>query len=129
MAQAGEQVLVQAFIPQSAIEGLDEAVLHGFAGRDVVPFDFPVLLPRQDRVRGQFCAVVTDHHAGIAPQLGDPVEFPGHLTVRDRRVDDGTQDSRLKSISARGFQVPACVRHACARSAALRDRSGSASAS
>lgn len=51
MAQAGEQVLVEALVPQAAVEALDEAVLHGFAGCDVVPFDLPVLLPRQDRVR------------------------------------------------------------------------------
>jgi hypothetical protein len=88
MAQAGEQVLVEAFVPQTAVEALDEAELHGFAGRDVVSFDFPVLLPRQDRIRDQFCAVVTDHHAGIAPQLGDPVQFPGHAMARDRCVDD-----------------------------------------
>lgn len=73
MAQTGEQVLVQAFVPQAAVEALNEAVLHGFAGRDVVPFDLPVLLPCQDRVRGQFGAIVGNHHAGVAPQLGDPV--------------------------------------------------------
>ncbi len=57
-AQTGEQVLVQAFIPQSPIEGHDEAVLHRLTGRDVVPFDLSGLLPRQDRVRGQFGSVV-----------------------------------------------------------------------
>lgn len=50
MAQAGEQVLVEAFVPQMTVEVLDEAVLHRFAGRDVVPFDLSVLLPSQDRV-------------------------------------------------------------------------------
>ena len=157
VAQAGEQVLVQAFIPQTTVEALDEAVLHRFAGRDVVPFDLPVLLPCQDRIRGQLRAIVTDHHAGIAPQLGDPVEFPCHMMARDRCVDDGTQalpaavvddaqDPELTtpgqasprtnagsdpagSPSACGFRVPACGRHACAPSAALRDKSGRASSS
>ena len=50
MAQAGEQMLVEALVPQAAVEALDEAVLHGFARRDVVPFDLSVLLPRQDRI-------------------------------------------------------------------------------
>ena len=78
MARAGEQVLVEAFVSQTTVEALDEAVLHRFAGRDVVLFDLSVLLPREDRIRRQFCAVVGDHHAGIATQLGDPVEFSGH---------------------------------------------------
>jgi hypothetical protein len=59
MAQAGEQVLVEAFVPQATVEALDEAVLHRFAGSDVVPFDLPVLLPRQDRIRGQLRAIVS----------------------------------------------------------------------
>ncbi len=50
-------MLVEAFVGQSAVEALDEAVLHGLAWRDVVPFALSVLLPRQDRVRGQFGAV------------------------------------------------------------------------
>ena len=36
--QAGEEVLVEALVAQSAIEALDEAVLGRLAGRDVVPF-------------------------------------------------------------------------------------------
>lgn len=56
-----------------------------------MPFDLPVLLPRQDRVRGQFGAIVRDHHTGIAPQLCDPVQFPRHTMARDRRLDDGGQ--------------------------------------
>lgn len=91
MAQAGEQVLVEAFVQQTTVEALDEAVLHRFAGRDVVPFDLSVLLPREDCIRRQLCPVVACHHAGIATQLGDAVEFPGHAMARDRRVDDGTK--------------------------------------
>lgn len=49
--------LQKAFVPQTTVEALDEAVLHRFAGRDVVPFDLSVLLPREDRIRRQFCPV------------------------------------------------------------------------
>lgn len=45
MAQAVEQMLVGAFIAQAAIEALHQAILHGIAGCDVMPFDLPVLLP------------------------------------------------------------------------------------
>jgi len=36
---AGEQVLVEALVPQPAIEALHEAILHRLARRDVVPLD------------------------------------------------------------------------------------------
>ena len=35
----GEHCLVEAFVAQTAIEALDEAVLHRLVGRDAVPFD------------------------------------------------------------------------------------------
>lgn len=50
MAQVGEQVLVEALVPQAAVEAFDEPVLHRLAGRDVVPLDPALLLPLQDRV-------------------------------------------------------------------------------
>jgi len=84
MAQARKQVFVQALIPKAAIEALHETVLHRFDGRDVVPFDLPVLLPFQDRVAGQFGAIVGHHQAGIATQIGDlrPVPWrPASPTV------------------------------------------------
>ena len=77
MAQAVEEMLVQALVPQAAVEALDEAVLHRLARRDVMLFDLPFLLPFEHRVRGQLRAVVADHHAGKPAHLGDPVELPG----------------------------------------------------
>ncbi len=41
MTQAGEQVFVEALVPQAAVGALDEAVLHAFARRNIVPFDLP----------------------------------------------------------------------------------------
>ena len=57
MAQIGEQVLVEALVAKAPIEALDEAILHGFSGRDVMPFDPAILLPFEDGVRCQFRAV------------------------------------------------------------------------
>ncbi len=45
MAQTVEQMLVEAFVAQAAIKALYQAILHGLAGRDVMPFDLPLLLP------------------------------------------------------------------------------------
>jgi hypothetical protein len=39
MAQAGEQVFVQAFAPEASVEAFDQAVLHRFSGSDIVPLD------------------------------------------------------------------------------------------
>src|SRR6266404_859720 len=65
LVEIGEQVLVEALVTQTAVEALYEAILHGFAGGNVVPFDTVVLLPAQDRVRGQLSAVVAHDHARI----------------------------------------------------------------
>lgn len=39
LGQRGEDVLVEAPVTQAAIETFDEGVLHGLAGRVVVPLD------------------------------------------------------------------------------------------
>src|SRR5215475_10567751 len=57
LGEIGEQVLVEAFVAQPAVERFDEAVLARLAGRDVVPFDAMVLLPAEDGTRGQLGAV------------------------------------------------------------------------
>src|SRR5260221_14125238 len=42
LVDAKEQRLIQKLVPHLAIETLDIAVLHGFAGSDVVPVDLVV---------------------------------------------------------------------------------------
>ena len=39
LTEVREEVLVETFVAQPAVEGLDEAVLRGFAWRDIVPAD------------------------------------------------------------------------------------------
>ncbi len=97
MAQAVEQVLVQQLVPHSSVEAFDEAVLHGLARRDIVPLDLPVLLPFQDGIRGQFGPVVADHHAGVAPHLGDPVQFAANPIPDNDVSTTAARHSRLKS--------------------------------
>ena len=50
LVEVGEQVFVEALVAQAAVEALDEAILHRFARRDVVPFDAALVLPGQDGV-------------------------------------------------------------------------------
>ena len=42
-----KQMLVEALIPQTAVEAFDKAILHRFTRRDVVPFDATLLLPKR----------------------------------------------------------------------------------
>jgi hypothetical protein len=57
MSETAEQMFVQTFIAQSAIEALDEPVLHWLAWLNVMPFDCAFFLPLKNGVAGQFCAV------------------------------------------------------------------------
>ena len=67
-----EQGLVQKLVSHAAAEALDVGVLHRLAGRDVVPSDLPLMSPRQDRVRGELCAVVRDDHRGLPVFRDEP---------------------------------------------------------
>jgi hypothetical protein len=49
-AQPVEQVFVEAFIPQPAIERFHERILRRFSRGNVVPFDPDLLHPFQDRI-------------------------------------------------------------------------------
>lgn len=86
LVEVGEQVLVEALLTQSAVEALDESILHRFARCDVVPFDTAFLLPSQDGIRGRLGAVVADDHAGMTALFGDPIEFTGNTQAGERGV-------------------------------------------
>lgn len=91
MAIAGEEMLVQALVPQPPVEAFDKAVLHRLSRCDVVPLDVTILLPLQQRIGGEFGAVVADHQQGIATAFCDGIKLPGNTMTRDRVVDDGRQ--------------------------------------
>lgn len=59
-SEALEHWLVQAFIPDPAIEALGEAVFPGLARCDVMPFDAVLLCPEENSAAGQLGAIVTD---------------------------------------------------------------------
>lgn len=75
MAIADKEMLVEAFIAQATVEAFHEAVLHRFAGRDVMPRDSMVLLPFEDGILRQLRPVIRHDHAGIARSERDPVQF------------------------------------------------------
>mgnify|MGYP003346125094 FL=1 len=75
--QAAEQMFVETFVTQAAVEGFDEAVLRRFPRRDVMPLDLALFLPAEDRMKCQLRAVVADDHARYSAGLDDAVEFTG----------------------------------------------------
>lgn len=56
LGQGGENLLVQAFITEPAVEAFDEAVLLRLARRDVVPGHAGVIGPLEDRPAGHLAA-------------------------------------------------------------------------
>jgi hypothetical protein len=78
LGQRREQGLVQQFVPQSAVEALDEGILHGLARRDVMPCDAALIGPLQDGVAGELAAVVADHHLRLAALDHQTLQLPRH---------------------------------------------------
>ena len=60
LVEIEKDCLVEELVAHPAVKALDEAVLHRFAGRDVVPFDLMIDCPAEDRVRGELGAVVAN---------------------------------------------------------------------
>ncbi len=69
MGDVAKQRLIEKFVPHPAVEAFYEAVLHWLSRRYVMPFDIMLGAPSQDRVRGQFSAIVRDDHPGFATPL------------------------------------------------------------
>ena len=57
LGERGEHMLVQALVPQLAVEALHEAVLLRLARRDVVPFDAVVLGTFEHGISGELGSV------------------------------------------------------------------------
>ena len=84
------------------------------------------LLPFQHHVRRQFRAVVADHHAGVAPHLGDPVQFASDPDGGDRGANDRRYALPIEAVDQTKDTEPAAirelVRHEVERPLSLRSR-------
>lgn len=94
-----------------------------------MPINAALFLPLKNGIRRQFGAVIRDHHAGIASDPGDPVEFPRDADARDRVVRNRCQAFAAEVIDhAQNSEPPTIdegVRHEVQRPAlvrTLRDR-------
>ena len=86
-----EEVFVEALIAQATIEALDEGVLGGLAGRDIVPLDLGVLDPFEDRVTGQFGAIVRDNHLWFSSTHDQLGQLADNAQSGQRDIDHNRQ--------------------------------------
>ena len=87
-----ERVGIEALIPQSAVEGFDQAVLHGLSGPDEVKCHATPVGPFIKRTRGKLGAVINGDRLRFAMARDRPIEGsgnsrPGHSLSH---LQDGT---------------------------------------
>ena len=70
LTNAGEPVLVQAFLAVSSVETFDIGVLGRFAGVDEIELDAVIISPSIQRAPAQFRAVINDQDIGVSSQHG-----------------------------------------------------------
>ena len=102
IGEAGEDLFVQAFVPQAAVEAFDQPILLRFPGVDVVPGHAGIarLLPGrrlpsiavtafQDRGAGELGGRITDKAVGFGVNPDHPSQPPRR--ARTRKADIGDQ--------------------------------------
>lgn len=87
LPEGREQALIQALVPEPAIEGLAEAVLRRFAWLNELQADAAPLRPVEHRQRGELGSVITNNEFRSAMQIDQPGQFPGYPLAADRGID------------------------------------------
>ena len=64
--QIQESMLIQAFVPESAVESFNVSILHRLARLDIMP-SHPAWNPPENGHTSQFGAVIADNDLGLAP--------------------------------------------------------------
>jgi hypothetical protein len=82
-------VLVEALIAKAAVQAFHEGVLGGFARSDVVPLDPSVVLPSQNRMRGQLGPL--NDHQYPSPSSDERSQLAHYAMARQRGVGDQRQ--------------------------------------
>ena len=78
-----EPVLVEAVITEGAVEGLDEGVLDGLTGLDVIEVDLAPLSPEVKRLARELRAVVTGDGTGRSQPVTEGIEQISHRSSSD----------------------------------------------
>ena len=83
-----EDLLIQAFIPQAAVEAFDQAVLLRLAGVDVMPGHAGIAGPFEDRGAGELGAIIADDAAGLAVNPDHRGQLSRHPCTRKAGIGD-----------------------------------------
>jgi hypothetical protein len=86
LGQRLEPMLVQAFVPELAVETLDVAVLHGATRLNQNVTYSMGLRPGHECVAGEFGPVVGSHRVRMPAKLGRLIQQPSHILVTDAVV-------------------------------------------
>ena len=89
--EAVEDLFIEAFIPQAAVEALNQAVLLRFAGVDVVPGNAGIARPFEDRGAGEFGGIITDDSVGFALNPDHRGQLPCHARARKAGIGNQPQ--------------------------------------
>ncbi len=111
VGQAVEDLLVEAFVAQAAVEAFDGAVLLRLAGIDVMLLDAAVLGPLQDRPAGELGAV----HDGSSRWAAGAHDLSG-VGAAGVVTDDGSLCggcSRIDPTYVRVGPESVCLGHQC----------------
>ena len=89
IGEAVEDLFIQAFVTQAAVEAFDQPILLRFAWVDVMLGDAGITCPFEDRRAGELSAVITDNTVGFAIIPDHRGQFPRH--PRTRKAGVGNQ--------------------------------------
>ena len=79
--QRTEPVLVEAFIPELAVDRLDEGILRGLARLNQLQFDVALIGPLIERLAGELGTLVGADRLRVAPKVCHFVQSPGDVKL------------------------------------------------
>lgn len=82
LVQRPKPVLVEALVPEFAVQALDEGVLCGLSGLDEAEIDVVLLGPKEHGLTGEFAPVVADNQRGKGAAAAKLIEKTGHAAAR-----------------------------------------------
>lgn len=77
-----EEMQIEAFVAQSAIEGLDQTIFDRPTRPDKVQLHLVAISPGINRPRAKLCAIVHRDRVGVAPPLRHPIQALSHTGSR-----------------------------------------------
>src|SRR6185369_294609 len=76
--QVDENIVVQAFIAEFAVEALNVCVLNWFAGLNEPEFDAVLVSPQIKRLADEFRPVINGDYIRQPSDHGNSIKCPGH---------------------------------------------------